>query len=203
MLGLPTRKDGLQGRPPTACKPGRSGRIHDDPFLQLGFFVVDVQAAQGHDDGFALFVPLAREKPAWRFQQKDHANNHDQSKEDLEGDGKTPGEICGAVTAAIIDPIRDEGAESDDAAFNADEEAAVGRSRAFGLVRGDCGRIDAVAEACDGPPNDELGERVRIGLRSDLNDDAEDHDGATDHHRAAASEEVAERENEDRSKEAA
>ena len=197
MLRLSTCKDRLERRPLAACVPGSADRVHDDLFLELGFLVVDLEPSQRCDDRLPLFVPLASEEPTGGFGHVYHPDDHNQRKHNLKRDGKPPREVRGAVRSAVIDPVSGYGSERDDTAFDADQQAAVGGAAALGLVGGDCGGVDAVAEAGYGAADDELREGVGVGLGSDLNYDAEDHDAAADHHGAPAAEVVAEGEDED------
>ena len=91
MLRLAAREDGFK-RGPLAAGITRCGNaVHDDLFLELGFLVCRVEAAEGSDDGFAFRVAFAGQEPARRLGEPDHGDDEDEGEDDLEGDGETPG----------------------------------------------------------------------------------------------------------------
>ena len=107
VLRPPIAEQRLERCAPTSRIPGRADGIHDDGFLELGFRVGDLEAAQRGDDGFAFFEAVARQQPAGGLGQPDHADADDQREDDLEGDGEAPDEGGGAVRGAEVDPVGD------------------------------------------------------------------------------------------------
>ena len=63
----------------------------------------------------------------------------------LEGNRKTPHEGIRPICAAIVDPVRDQSADSHVTTLDADELATIMRFRALGLVCGDRRGVDTVA----------------------------------------------------------
>jgi len=141
VLRLAVRQKRLERRL-AAHLPTCPDAVQDDVLLQLRGGVVLGEAVQRGDDGDALLVAVAGQQPAGGFREVVRADDKDDAEDDLEGDGEAPGEFGdGALRGAVVDPVGDHGAEGDDAALDADQQAAVVRARALGLVRGDGGRV--------------------------------------------------------------
>jgi len=100
---------------------GCSDTVHDNVGLEDGFRVVDAKTAQGGNDLHAFFPAIFGQKPPRRFREPDHENADDKAENDLEGNGKTPGQAWRSICASKIKPICDKTTESNDAAFNANE----------------------------------------------------------------------------------
>lgn len=128
MLRLPAGEDGLERRALAPRVAGSADAVHDDALLQLRFLVVALEPPQRRDDRLAFLVAFAGEEPARGLGEPDHAQDEDEGEDGLEGDGEAPREVRGAVAGAVVDPVSDQGPEGDDAAFDADEEAAVARA---------------------------------------------------------------------------
>lgn len=97
-----------------------------------------------------------------------------------------PYEIRGTVGAAIVDPVGNEGAESNDTSFDTNQQAAVGRPRALRLVRRDGRRVDSVPNAGDDSTDDELGLGAVSRNRRNLDDHTDDHDDTAHSDRSSA-----------------
>lgn len=128
MLCLAPSEDGLERGALAPRVAGSADTVHDDALLQLRLLVVAFEAPQRRDDRLAFVVAFAGEEPARGLGEPDHAQDEDEGEDGLEGDGEAPREVRGAVAGAVVDPVGDQGAEGDDAAFDADEEAPVTRA---------------------------------------------------------------------------
>jgi hypothetical protein len=60
------------------------------------------------------------QKPSRRFREPKRRNQYDKAEDDLEGNGEAPSEVRRPIGATIIDPVGNQCAKSNDAAFNAD-----------------------------------------------------------------------------------
>ena len=76
------------------------------------------------------------------------------------------------LARTVIDPVGNQGAKSNNTAFNADEKTAVGGLGAFGLVGWDRGGVDAVTHAGDGAADEELSKRGGSSLAGNLDNHA-------------------------------
>ncbi len=175
-----------------ACVAGCPDAVQDDGFLQLGLFAVAFEAAECGDDRLAFRVPAAREEPSRGFREPDHADTDNEGEDDLEGDWEAPCQVRRAEGCTVVDPVGREGAESDDTSFDTNQETTVSGPRTLGLICWDCRSVDAVANAGDDSTDDELSQRRVAAFRGDLDDDAENHNGTSHHHRSSPSQPVAE-----------
>lgn len=113
-----------------------------------------------------------------------------------------PDQVRGAVGAAIVNPVSDECSKSNDTALDTDEQAAVGRARAFRLIRWNGTSVDAIADTSDNSANNELRLRSRARDSRHLDDHTQDHDEATKSDCAAATNLIAVNQLEDGTKKA-
>lgn len=164
--------------------------VEDDVTLLLGLDAVDLVAADGSNGGLGVLVPLVSEQPSGGLGQPDHGDADNEAKDALEGNGEAPDEVIGAVGGAVVDPVGDQSSEGDNTTLNADEQTTVARLGALGLVGGDSGSVDAVADAGDGAADDELGELVLALDAGALNDDTDNHDPAAEDHGATTTEQI-------------
>lgn len=144
-----------------------------------------------------------RKEPARRFGQLGHHDQNDGGEYDLEGDGEAPSEIIRTVKTSVVDPVGNQRANGDVAAFNADDLATVLRAAALGLVSRDGRCVDAVANASDASSDNELGGSTTVGRNcADLDDDTDDHDSSTEEDGSAATKSVSHGEDKAGTKEA-
>ena len=203
VLRLAVGEEGLDGGALLAGEARGADGVEDHVPLGLCLLAVDFISTEGGNGPLGLLVPLVGEEPARAVGQPDHDGAEDEGEDDLEGNGEAPDEVIGPVGRTVVDPVRNQRAKGDDAALDADEEAAVGRLAALGLVRRDGGRVDAVADAGDDAPDDEL-RQLPVALHGgDLDDGAKDHDDAADDDGAPAAEQVSHGEDEDGTDQAA
>ena len=97
MLRLPPGEQRLEWRSLSPRIPRGADTVQDNGLLQLRFFVGDFETSQGGDDGFTFFEAVASKEPARGFGEPDDADADDEGEDDLEGDGETPGKVCGAA----------------------------------------------------------------------------------------------------------
>ena len=107
------------------------------------------------------------------------------------------------LAGAIVNPVSDQRPKRDHPTLNANQQTTIRRSRALGLICWYCRSVYAVTDSSDGTSDDELSQRGRPWLRSDLNYDTQDHNGSSQHHCAPPSQKIAKREDEDSAEEAA
>lgn len=105
--------------------------------------------------------------------------------------------IVHVLAGSVVNPIGYQGAESNDAAFNADEQASISGSRALRLVCWYGRSIDPISHPSDCPSNNKLSKRCGIPFGRDLDDYSKNHDTATHHHRPSPSKIIPKRQNED------
>lgn len=141
----------------------------------------NLPAHQCSNHTFAFLVPLSSKEPARGLGKEPQGNDDEQAKNTLESNWKPPGEIRGSVRGTKIHPVGDQCANRNRAALDTNQETPVGRPRTFGLVRRYGGCIHAVADASDDSPNAELSQRNVTGVRSDLENDSQNHDCGTEH----------------------
>ena len=174
-----------------------SDRVDDDVHLQINLGVISGQCIQSSQNRPSLVLSVVAKKPAGRLGHLDHEDQNDKCENALEGNGESPREVIRAVSAAVIDPVGDEGTNGHAAALETDDFATVlcfrasgdrvsliGRSyiwgNLLGLVGGDSGCVDAVTDTSDAAPNDELSCSTavwRVGC--DLDNDTDDHNTGT------------------------
>lgn len=77
--------------------PRRLDGVVDDGDLEMGFFIVDAEAAQGSNDLDGFVASVFGEQPARRFREPERHNENDKREEALEGNGE-PGAIQSAIS---------------------------------------------------------------------------------------------------------
>jgi hypothetical protein len=171
-----------------ATTTGEADGLLDDTHLNLDFRVLARETVESGHDSCSFLLAVVSEEPAWRFRELSHHDKDDESEDDLESNGEAPGEIVRAVETTVVDPVRNQRANGDVAALNADDLTAVLRAAALGLVGGDSRGVDTVSDTSDASSNDELRGSTAIRRnRGDLDDDTKDHDRSTEEDGIAAS----------------
>lgn len=132
MLRLAVRHERLDRGRLLSHKARCADRVENDVALLHRVDAVDLVASQRCDDALSLLGAVVSEQPTRTLGQPDHGNADTEREEALEGDRETPDEVAGAVGRAVVDPVRHQRAESDDATLDTDQEAAVGRFAALG-----------------------------------------------------------------------
>lgn len=97
--------------------------------------VTDFLAQQSSNHKFTLLIALTSKEPSGGLWQDEKTENDDKAEKTLESDGKTPRQVIVAVHAAKVNPVGDDGANGDGAAFNTNEQTTVVRLGTFGLIR--------------------------------------------------------------------
>ena len=120
MLRAPSRKQRFNRRTLLPHKARSANTIHDNRLLSQRLLRIHLVAPQRRNHLRAFFPAFLREEPARRFGKEEHAAADDGREDDLESDWEAPGQVCGTVRGAVVDPVRGERAEGDDAAFDAD-----------------------------------------------------------------------------------
>lgn len=92
MLRLAARETGLQRCVLLAHIAGCSDGIEYDLALKDRLFGIDLETAEGSDDGCTLGVKATRQEPAGRFGKPVGRDGDNESEDDLEGDREAPGQ---------------------------------------------------------------------------------------------------------------
>lgn len=162
-----------------ANMPRHPNAVHNDAGLKLHLFVIASLATQSSNNGGRLIKSIARQKPSRTLREPDHEQGKEKSKDYLERDGEAPSQIWRAVACSEVDPVCDDGTDCHSSTLDADEQTSVRAVRAFGLVRRDSRRIDAVTDTGDRPSNDKLSSRSVAWHSGDLYDHTNYHDDTT------------------------
>lgn len=132
-----------------------------------------------------LLATLENE-PTGGFGQEHDETQDDRSKEDLESERESPGDLIGiGKHQTEINPVTDRDTASDHRTLDHDQLATAVGLAAFGLPGGDGGRVDTIAKTSDQTTDDQLGELVRGTLQdsTDAHDEGTEEDGlATTQH---------------------
>lgn len=194
MLCFPTGEKSGEGSD-AAVVTRSSDTVYNDVDLQSSLFMVGGQPTESGDDLGSFIRTVLGQKPTWALWQPEGNYEDDQTEDDLEGDGKTPGKVWRAVLAAVIDPVCNKCAESDHTALNANEKATILGARALCLVCGYGRCVHTVTNASDDSANDELsGRLVSLDTRN-LDDDTQNHSQGTTYHASTTSQKIAPQEN--------
>lgn len=197
MLRLAVGENFLDGHD-SSWVAGGTDSISDEGHLTLDVVVVTLFVLQGRQYRDGLVSPSVRQEPTRRFGQSQHHDNNADGEDALEGDGETPDKCVWPVSAAVVDPVGEHGADSHVATLNADELAAVVCRAALSLVRRDSRGIDAIAHAGNESSYDKLGRRAdRWGYGGDLNDNTNNHDGRSQEDALSPAEIISEGQNEE------
>lgn len=198
-LALASFKLGGGGRE----KDVHSNRVNDNVLLGLSLAVIDLNTLEGSNDPLTLGNLVMGNEPARRLGQVVHADNDDNTEENLEGDRETPHQVLRAEVGTVIDPVGNHGTNGDNTTFNTDEQTTVLGVRALSLVGGDGGSVHAVADTSDNTAEDELQQRDLVGNGRDLDDDTDNHDNGTPDDHPTTTHPVTEEEGPDGTKETA
>jgi hypothetical protein len=115
-------------------RAGGTERIESELFLNLGFVVVNFTAIERGEDIFAFFDAVFGDEVAGGIRKEPHADDDDDTEDDLERDGKAPDQVGRAIVRSKVDPVGNRSTDGDDTTFNTDEETAVTGLGTFGLV---------------------------------------------------------------------
>lgn len=190
VLSLSTSEKRLDGSGLLTSEARCADGVEDRVSLLACIVAVNLVATDGGNDTLGVLVPLVGEEPSRALGKPDHGNAKHEAKDDLEGNGETPGEVLRSVRSTIVDPVGDEGTESNDTTLNADEQTTVASLTALSLVGRDSRSVDTVADSSDDTTDDELS-KLGVTLDSrDLNDHTDDHDNASHDHSASSTEKI-------------
>ncbi len=117
----------------------RTEGLEDELLLDLSLPVADFASGQGGEDILSLFDAVLGDQVSGGVGKVPHADDDDDTKEDLEGDGETPDQVRGTIVGTEIDPVGDGSTDGDDTTFNTDQKSTVVRLGTLGLVGGDRG----------------------------------------------------------------
>lgn len=143
MLGLAVGEQLLHGGV-TTLHASSADSIVDDRDLGLDLIVLTVLVSKGSENCVGLINTAVRQKPSRRLGKSQHQDENHQGKGNLEGNGESPNESVGTVSAAIINPVGDQGTDSDVTTLDTDELSTVVCSRTFSLVSRDSRCVDTV-----------------------------------------------------------
>lgn len=190
VLGLSTSEKGLYRSRLLANESRCADRVKDRVSLLAGVVAVDLITTNGGDDTLGVLVSLVSKEPSGTLGEPDHGNAEDEAKDALEGNGETPGEVLVSIGSTIVDPVGDEGTESNDTTLNADEKTTVAGLTALGLVRRNSRGVDAVADSSDDTADDELS-KLGVALDGrDLDNNTDYHDNTSHNHGASSAEKI-------------
>lgn len=158
---------------------GGSNRVNDKVLLHLGLAVINLNTVQTSQNGFTLRDTVVGDEPARRLGHVVHADNDDNSKDNLEGDGETPHKILGTIVGTKVNPVGNHGSDGNDTTLNTDQETTILGVRTLSLVRRDGGSVHAVANTSDDTANDELGQLDVTLDGGDLDNNTDNHDSST------------------------
>ncbi|KAI6752019.1 hypothetical protein HG531_006715 [Fusarium graminearum] len=180
VLCLSTGEQSLDGGALLSSETRSTDGVDNSVALSTGLVTVNLKASDGGDDLFGFFVAVVNDK----------------TENDLEGNGKTPGEVLGTVGAAVVDPVGDEGTKGNDTTFDTNKKTSVGGGGTLSLVGRDSRSVDTVTDTGDCSTNDELS-KSRVALHGgDLDDDTENHDPTAQDHSPSTAEQITDPENE-------
>lgn len=141
-------------------------------------------------ENFAGFRRISSlHEPRWGVREQESTRNDEQSEEDLKSDGESP--LDGAVLRVVeteVDPVGNEGTNSNHSTFETDEETTVMSTRAFRLPNRDGGGVQTISNACYNTADNELTETPRIPECSDGNEDTNNQDRTAHADNATAAE---------------
>ena len=128
-------------------------------------------------------------EPRWGIREQESTADYEQTEEDLESDGESP--LNSAVLRVVeteVDPVGNEGTNSNHSTFETDEETTVMSTRAFRLPNRDGGGVQTITNACYNTADNELTKTPRIPEGGDGNEDTNNQDGTAHADNATAAE---------------
>ena len=119
MLGFATREESRESS--ISSTSGSANRVHDQSVLELNIWVSSLESRERSENVDAVFVSFILNEPARRFRQKEGSDDQNNTKDNLEGDRKSPGQVVWSIGRTIVDPIGDHSTKCNDTTLNTDK----------------------------------------------------------------------------------
>ena len=186
----------------------RLNRLNGKILLPLNIGILNLFPLQSSNHILPIRNTILGQEPTRRLRQNQHAEDNDQTEQNLESNGESPDKrrdpgIGMDPVDAVIDPVRNQRSDGDRPSLDTDVQTSLVRLGTFGLIGRDGGGVHAVADSRDDTTDDELRQLDLIPPGSNLDDDADDHDACPRDDGPPTTETIAEYEGEDGAEETA
>jgi hypothetical protein len=122
-------------------------RLKNDTLLSIGLLVVDRSSVESGKDPDSLFLATVVQQPSGGLGENDCTSDKKDSEDDLEGNRETP---LGAVIDeghSKIEPVSDNGSDSNHSSLDANEKTTIVRLGAFSLPDGNSRSVGTITNS--------------------------------------------------------